>query len=200
MKKVQDHYFKQAKRDGYVARSAYKLEEINRKHGLLRSGQKVLDVGCCPGSWMQYTLKQIGERGRLLGVDLQPVTLALPQNAEVVQADVFALDTSDEHWWQEPFDVILSDMAPKTSGVRAADADRSYALNQQVLWLAQQHLKQGGSLLVKAFQGAPFEKLRADFRRMFMNVKTCKPKSSRNESVEIFLLGEKMRAVDEEAD
>ena len=109
---------------------------------------------------------------------------------EVFQADIYKLDYNGA-WWENPFDVILSDMAPKTTGVRSADADRSYALNQHTLWLAEQHLSKGGCLLVKAFQGAPFQQLQQEFRQMFTEVKICKPKSSRSESVEIFLLGKK---------
>ena len=190
MKKVQDHYFHKARKDGYVARSAYKLEEIDQRHQLLKRGQKVLDLGCAPGSWLQYTSRQIGESGRLLGIDLQAVAISLPPQVEVLQADIYKLNRSGA-WWENPFDVILSDMAPKTTGVRSADADRSYALNQYALWLAEQHLSKGGCLLVKAFQGAPLQQLQQEFRQMFTEVKICKPKSSRSESVEVFLLGKK---------
>ena len=190
MKKVQDHYFHKARKDGYVARSAYKLEEIDQRQQLLKRGQKVLDLGCAPGSWLQYTSRQIGESGRLLGIDLQAVAISLPPQVEVLQADIYELNRSGA-WWENPFDVILSDMAPKTTGVRSADADRSYALNQYALWLAEQHLSKGGCLLVKAFQGAPLQQLQQEFRQMFTEVKICKPKSSRSESVEVFLLGKK---------
>ena len=190
MKKVQDHYFHKARKDGYVARSAYKLEEIDQRHQLLKRGQKVLDLGCAPGSWLQYTSRRIGESGRLLGIDLQAVAISLPPQVEALQADIYELNRSGA-WWESPFDVILSDMAPKTTGVRSADADRSYALNQHALWLAEQHLSKGGCLLVKAFQGAPFQQLQQEFRQMFTEVKICKPKSSRSESVEVFLLGKK---------
>ena len=190
MKKVQDHYFHKARKDGYVARSAYKLEEIDQRHQLLKRGQKVLDLGCAPGSWLQYTSSRIGESGRLLGIDLQAVAICLPPQVEVLQADIYELDRSGI-WWEKPFDVILSDMAPNTTGIRSADADRSYALNQHTLWLAEQHLSKGGCLLVKAFQGATFQQLQQEFRQMFTEVKICKPKSSRPESVEVFLLGKK---------
>ena len=190
MKKVQDHYFHRARKDGYVARSAYKLEEIDQRHQLLKRGQKVLDLGCAPGSWLQYTAKRIGESGRLLGIDLQAVVISLPPQVEVFQTDIYELDRSGA-WWENSFDIILSDMAPQTTGIRAVDADRSYALNQHALWLAEQHLIKGGYLLVKAFQGAPFQRLQQEFQQMFAEVKICKPKSSRSESVEVFLLGKK---------
>ncbi len=189
MKKIKDHYFHKAKRDGYVARSAYKLEEIDKKHRLLRKGNLVLDLGCSPGSWLQYAAGKVGEQGQVLGVDLQTVKLSLPKNVKVLQADIFKMKVKDLEMNGGMVDVILSDMAPKTTGIRDTDAQRSYALNQQVLELSGDLLRPHGTLLVKAFQGAPLEQLRREFSSSFAQVKLCKPKSSRSESVEIFLLG-----------
>ncbi len=189
MKKVQDHYFHQAKRQGYAARSAFKLEEIDRKHHLLRPGLRVLDLGCSPGSWMQYAAKRVGREGEVIGLDLKPVTAKLPEQARALEGDVFEYG-ADPEWLGGPVDVILSDMAPKTTGIRSVDADRSHALNLQVLALTDTSLRTGGNLLVKAFQGAPFEELKQAFRQRFQQVKVVKPKSSRQESVEIFLLGQ----------
>ena len=189
MKKIKDHYFHKAKSDGYVARSAYKLEEIDKKHRLLRKGNLVLDFGCSPGSWLQYAAGKVGEQGEVLGVDLQTVKLSLPKNVKVMQADIFEMTVKDLELHGGMVDVILSDMAPKTTGIRDTDAQRSYALNQQVLELSGDLLRPYGTLLVKAFQGAPLEHLRREFSSSFAQVKLCKPKSSRSESVEIFLLG-----------
>ena len=135
MKKIKDHYFHKAKQNGYVARSAYKLEEIDKKHRIIRKGNFVLDLGCSPGSWLQYTSRIVGEEGEVLGVDLQPVNHSLPAHVRVLQADIFELTAKDLEIGGGMVDVILSDMAPKTSGIRATDAQRSYALNQQVLQL-----------------------------------------------------------------
>ena len=189
MKKIKDHYFHKAKRNGYVARSAYKLEEIDKKHRIIRKGNLVLDLGCSPGSWLQYASRKVGEEGEVLGVDLKPVNHSLPAHVKVLQADIFELTAKDLEMSGGMVDVILSDMAPKTTGIRATDAQRSYALNQQVLQLAEELLRPQGMLLVKAFQGAPLDELRNAFRISFAKVKLCKPKSSRAESVEIFLLG-----------
>ena len=189
MKKIKDHYFHKAKRDGYVARSAYKLEEIDKKNRLLRKGNLVLDLGCSPGSWLQYAAGKVGEKGGVLGVDLQKVTLSLPKNVKVMQANIFEMTVKDLEINGGMVDVILSDMAPNTTGIRDTDAQRSFALNQQVLWLSGDLLRPQGALLVKAFQGAPLEKLRHEFSNSFSQVKLCKPKSSRSESTEIFLLG-----------
>ena len=189
MKKIKDHYFHKAKHDGYVARSAYKLEEIDKKYLLLRKGNLVLDLGCSPGSWLQYAAGKVGEQGQVMGVDLQTVKLSLPKNVKVLQADIFEMTVKDLEMNGGMIDVILSDMAPKTTGIRNTDAQRSYALNQKVLELSGDLLRPHGTLLVKAFQGAPLEQLRREFSSSFAQVKLCKPKSSRSESVEIFLLG-----------
>ena len=189
MKKIKDHYFHKAKRNGYVARSAYKLEEIDKKHRIIRKGNLVLDLGCSPGSWLQYASKKVGEEGEVLGVDLKPVNHSLPAHVKVLQADIFELTAKDLEMSGGMVDVILSDMAPKTTGIRATDAQRAYALNQQVLQLAEELLRTQGMLLVKAFQGAHLDNLRSAFKATFAKVKLCKPKSSRAESVEIFILG-----------
>ena len=189
MKKIKDHYFHKAKRNGYVARSAYKLEEIDKKHRIIRKGNLVLDLGCSPGSWLQYASRKVGEEGEVLGVDLKPVNHSLPAHVKVLQADIFELTAKDLEMSGGMVDVILSDMAPKTTGIRATDGQQSFALNQQVLQLAEELLKPQGMLLVKAFQGAPLDDLLSTFRDTFAKVKLCKPKSSRAESVEIFILG-----------
>ncbi len=189
MKKIKDYYFHKAKSDGYVARSVYKLEEIDKKHSLLNRGDHVLDLGCSPGSWLQYTAEKVGEKGQVLGVDLQGVKLSFPKNVKVLQADIFDIKVQDLEINGSMVDVILSDMAPKTTGIQDTDARRSFALNQKVLELSVRLLRSKGALLVKAFQGGPIEQLRREFSNSFAQVKLCKPKSSRSESVEIFLLG-----------
>ena len=133
--------------------------------------------------------EKVGEKGQVLGIDLQGVKLSLPKNVKVLQADIFDMKVQDLEINGSMIDVILSDMAPKTTGIRDADARRSYALNQKVLELSVSLLRSQGALLVKAFQGEPIVQLRREFSNSFAQVKLCKPKSSRSESVEIFLLG-----------
>ena len=189
MKKIKDFYFHQAKKDGYVARSAYKIEEIDKKNGIISSGNIVLDLGCSPGSWLQYASKKVGDSGQILGVDLRPVNISFPSNVKIIQADIFKLTNEELEIVGGQVDVILSDMAPKTSGIRTTDAHRSFELNKKVLTIANYILSHEGSLLLKAFQGMLLDELCAEFRKMFSKVKLCKPKSSRPESVEIFILG-----------
>ena len=189
MKKIKDYYFHKAKKDGYVARSAYKIEEIDKKNRIISSGNKVLDLGCSPGSWLQYVSRKVGSSGQVLGVDLEPVKISLPSHVIVIKGDIFKLTYEELKIKGGQADVILSDMAPKTSGIRTTDAHRSYELNKKVLNLANDALCPEGLLLLKAFQGILLDELSSEFRKMFANVKFCKPKSSRMESIEIFILG-----------
>ena len=191
MKRVKDHYFHKAKKEGYVARSAYKLQEIDQQQHLLKKGDRVLDLGCSPGSWLQYVARRVGSEGEVLGIDISPVNINLPVNVTVLQTDIY--DYQAEERFSQYFDIILSDMAPKTMGIRSVDAQRSFHLCEQALYVATQSLKSGGSLLVKAFQGEPFEELHREFKKQYQRVKICKPKSSRQESVEIFLLGQQKK-------
>ena len=189
MKKIKDYYFHKAKKDGYAARSVYKIEEIDKKYRIIRTGYKVLDLGCSPGSWLQYASRKVGNSGQVLGVDLQTIKISLPSHVKVIRADIFEVTDEDLKIKGGQADVILSDMAPKISGIRTTDEYRSFELNKKVLYLANNILCSEGPLLLKAFQGKLFDELRYEFKKMFAEVKLCKPKSSRSESVEIFILG-----------
>lgn len=193
MKKVKDHYFNKAKKQGFAARSVYKLEEIDQRHTLLKKNMQVLDLGSAPGSWLQYVASQIGPGGRVVGVDLNPVEITLPPQGRAITGDVFDLtpeqlgaELGEENW---QVDLILSDMAPKTTGIPSADAARSANLVWRTLELSSLFLKPGGDLLVKAFQGSAFNELRNAFKAQFEKMTVEKPKATRSESVEIFLLG-----------
>lgn len=190
MKKVQDHYFQRAKREGFAARSVYKLEELDRRYHLLAPGRRVLDLGCAPGSWLQYAAERVGPQGRVVGVDLQALALELPAQVRVIQGDVFELEPQALQADGAPFDLVLSDMAPRTTGIRQADAARSAHLVLRALELAGPLLRPGGTLLVKVFQGAELPALRAALRQVFARVSIAKPRASRSESVEVYLLGE----------
>src|SRR5271156_4838969 len=130
-----DYYFKQAKKENFAARSVFKLEEIDERFRILKEGQQVLDLGAAPGSWSQFSSKKVGPKGRVLGIDLQPIKLTLP-NAVFIAADLRDLkleETFKQHGISPPFDVVLSDMAPKTSGIRLNDQMRSLELSELAL-------------------------------------------------------------------
>ncbi|UCF01217.1 MAG: RlmE family RNA methyltransferase, partial [Deltaproteobacteria bacterium] len=115
----QDHYFHRAKKEGFIARSVYKLEEVDRRVRLLKPGQRVLDLGCHPGSWLQYCARVVGKRGLVVGVDTRKISVELPPHVKCIQADVFELSPADLHHFSKEFDVVLSDLAPATTGIRS---------------------------------------------------------------------------------
>lgn len=179
----QDRFGKQARLDGYPARSVYKLEEIDRRTQMLCKGQDVLDLGAAPGSWTLYAAEKVGPTGRVVSIDLQPIDIAVPDHVTLIEGDAREADL------EGPFDVVLSDMAPKTSGQRAADQYRSYELVMVALEAARAHLKPGGSFVAKIFQGAEFDDARTAFRETFEKVRIIRPKAVRDESYEVFLVG-----------
>lgn len=191
-----DYYFKKAKKENFVARSVYKLEEIDRRHRVFRSGQNVVDLGASPGSWSQYAHKRIGN-GRILGIDLQPVALGL-SNAVFIQADIEETDIEKllaEHGMGPKVDVVISDMAPKTTGIKSADQARSTALCEMALFVAQKILKPGGTFVVKFFHSGDFENYRKMLRASFSSVDALKPKGTRQESKEIFFIAQGFKPV-----
>lgn len=187
-RRPQDHFGHKAKREGYPARSVYKLQEIDRRTQLLRRGQRVLDLGAAPGSWTLYAAEKVGREGKVLGVDLNDARIALPPQASFRALDVFAVDLIAE-LGNDSFEVVLSDMAPHTSGQRHRDQFRSYELYARALEIARAVLVPGGSFVGKIFQGPELEAARAATKEAFASVRTLKPEASRSESFEIFLAG-----------
>ncbi len=234
-----DHYTQRAKREGYAARSVYKLEWLHKRHTLLRKGMRVLDLGCAPGAWTRYIQQKIGQKGMVLGIDQQ----SKPANWQgwpywqlnVLEApleDVCAVllgqktpgqTSRDAHetsfqaestgllvkprieqvpvkvplnplfYWKHQrvgaFDLLCSDMAPRTTGTPSADAAKSHQLTLSVLAWAKPLLKKGGSMVVKVFQGAGIAHVRQDMNAMFDKVYAQRPPATRSASVEAFFVG-----------
>ena len=191
MKTVQDYYFNKAKSEKHVARSIYKLKEIQNKFRILKNGQRVLDLGASPGSWLQYVSKVVGSKGFVLGIDLKKLEINLPENVSFLQANLNEIDPKRILQHSKRFDVIISDMAPKTTGIKHMDAERSCQLSLLALDFAKKYLSSAGSLVVKVFQGNSVGLLRNEIKKEFKKINTFKPKSSRNESVETFIIGRK---------
>ena len=189
-KQWQDHYTRQAKKENFPARSVYKLEEIQQKHRLIKKGHKILDLGCSPGSWLLYAAKLTGDRGRVVGIDLKPVKGQVPAHAQIITADVFDLDPDS---LGNNFHVVLSDMAPATTGQKDVDAARSYNLCEAALGISQKVLLPGGSLVCKMFQGPDFNTFTDAVKADFKELKVFKPRSSRKASREIFIIGKGKR-------
>lgn len=186
-----DHYFRKAKQENFAARSVFKLEEIDKKFKLFKPGQIVLDLGASPGSWSQYASKAVGEKGRVLGVDLSPVTVKL-KNAVFIQADLRDLNLEEifkEHGFEPPFNLVLSDMAPKTTGIRMTDQARSMELCELALDVARRFLKKDGHFVCKLFHSDDFTKLRDEIKKSFNRFEAVRPDSVRKISKEIFLVG-----------
>ncbi len=177
-----------ARQEGFPARSVYKLDEIDRRCQLLRPGLRVLDLGAAPGSWTLKAAQRVGPNGRVVALDLNPLRVPVPPQVTAMECDLFATPVADLAALG-PFDLVLSDLAPHTSGIKDADAYRSVELVEQVLVIADACLVEGGSLVAKVFQGVGFEDLREAVRQRFRTVRLLKPEASRKESVEIYLVG-----------
>jgi len=191
MKTYRDHYFLKAKRENYPARSVYKLKEMDARFRLLRSGMKVLDLGAAPGSWSLYAAERIGSSGLVLACDLQDTETVFPSNVTFLRENVFERSPDFEKLLDStgPFDLIMSDMAPRTTGTRFTDQARSLELCLEAVQVADRWLKKGGSFIAKIFMGPDFQVLAQALRARYSTVKTFKPNSSRAESKEIFEIG-----------
>ena len=191
MKQYRDHFFLKAKQENYPARSVYKLKELDNKFKLFRRGMKVLDLGAAPGSWSLGASEKIGPQGLVLACDLQETQTAFPANVTFMQEDVFQRSTAFEEALQRlgPFHVVMSDMAPRTTGTKFTDQARSLELCVEALAVAEQWLMPGGSFVVKIFMGPDIQELLVPMRKRFTAVKSFKPKSSRAESKETFFVG-----------
>lgn len=187
-----DRFTKAAKERGFPARSVFKLEEIDRRVRLFRQGQRVLDLGAAPGSWSLYAAQKIGGRGHLLAVDLQPLGTALPPHAEFVQGDALSLENQELARFA-PYDVVISDMAPSTTGMREADQARSFELFMRALDVASALLSPGGSFVGKIFMGPDFPSAKKRLKELFAEERTIRPEGTRTTSYEIFLIGKGKR-------
>jgi len=186
-----DHYWKKAKAEGYRSRAAYKLLEIQRRHRILRGGNRGLDLGCAPGGWLQVIAPEVGPSGRVVGVDRLTVRpLPFPW-VEILRGDL--LDPSFRDTLQASLEgkvhVVTSDMAPDTTGIGFQDHVRSCALVREALEIARRSLVPGGVFLAKVFQGEESQGLKAEAGLFFSSIRWVVPVSSRKESSEVYLLG-----------
>ncbi len=187
MKEIKDHYFFKAKREGYPARSVYKLIEAQERFMFMKPGQCILDLGAAPGSWTKYASRVVGKGGTVIAIDLHRLKVSGP-NILFHKDDIFETDIGGKFKDFLPFDVILSDMAPKTTGRKDLDHYRSIELARAGLEICSRYLSRNGTYYCKAFDGEDFPALRKEAQTLFKSVRIFKPKSSRAESVEKFLL------------
>ena len=190
MKEYQDYFFKKAKKEGVLSRAYYKLEEIDKKHRLFRPGMKVLDLGCAPGSWLQYAARHVGVSGLVVGVDKTKLTETFSKQARFLAGDIFLLDPLELLKMAEgPFDLVLSDAAPSTTGERFVDQQNSLRLARRAFEIALAVLAPGGHLVLKIFQGEDTKELQKICKTSFEFLHIEKPQSSRKESFEVYFVG-----------
>ena len=185
----EDHFTRRARDEKWLARSVYKIEEIDRKYKLIKKGQRILDLGCYPGSWSQYSTGKVGPQGEVVGIDLKrPDRFASP-NFRFIEADVLNLDFEGLKKEISPRNVVISDLAPQTSGVHIVDTSRSMELAKGALVIALALLQKGGHFLCKVFEGEEIKVLRIELSRHFEEARTVRPAAVRKASREVYLLG-----------
>ncbi|MFO8111363.1 MAG: RlmE family RNA methyltransferase [Desulfosalsimonadaceae bacterium] len=184
-----DHYAKKAKKDNYPARSVYKLEEIQKKFKVIRPKDRVLDLGCAPGSWLKYAAGIAGPGGSVVGLDLKDIGGGYPDNVSFYQCDILEMDAAVREAVGDGYNVVLSDMAPSTTGIRSVDAARSFVLCEAALEIAGEVLDPGGHFVAKIFQGDDFEAFVAAVKQQYKTRKIFKPQSCRKDSKEIYVIG-----------
>jgi 23S rRNA (uridine2552-2'-O)-methyltransferase len=187
---VKDTFYKKAKKEGYRARSAYKLEEINERFRLIKKGDRVLDLGAAPGSWVQVESALVGPGGRVAGLDILPIEPVAAPNVLLMQADIREIDVGVliREAGVAAFDVVTCDIAPNLSGIREVDDARVVELYRAVLRVVREALRPGGSFLIKLFASSEFGDMTKELKPMFARVTVFKPKSSRAVSAEMYVV------------
>jgi 23S rRNA (uridine2552-2'-O)-methyltransferase len=187
----QDFYYRKAKAQGLRARSAFKIEEIVRRHRFLAAGQAVLDLGAAPGGFLQVLAEAVGERGVAVGVDLEPIRNLGKKWVKTAVVDLLAPDALDRirALHPGPFDLVTSDMAPKTIGVKVTDEARSLELCRMALGVAAATLKLGGGFVVKVLMGGDFPLFRKEVAARFETVHVVRPEATREHSYEVYVVG-----------
>jgi 23S rRNA (uridine2552-2'-O)-methyltransferase len=184
-----DIYTTRARKEGFPARSVYKLEEIQKTFRILKRGDRVLDLGCSPGSWLLFASRTVGDEGLVVGVDITPVSVQLPSNVRWVAHDALAWSASLLEAVGGPFEAVLSDMAPSSTGSKFVDAHRSLELSQSALAVASHVLVHGGAFVCKIFHGPDFKSFSDQAKPLFRKVAHVRPKSTRKASREIYVVG-----------
>jgi len=189
--KVKDHYFKKAKKENFLARSVYKLEEIDQKYKVLNRGNRVVDLGYHPGSWTQYASTRVGEDGIVVGIDIKPINkkLTTHRNVKLFEKSIFDIERPQDLEEEDLFDVVISDMAPNTTGIRSVDQDRSLNLVEMVFHILPVFLKPRGNFVIKVFDSHQAQVFLKEQKNLFAEYNFLKPKSTRSVSKEFFVIG-----------
>jgi 23S rRNA (uridine2552-2'-O)-methyltransferase len=188
-KRTKDFFYKQAKEEGVVARSFFKIEDLDQKYRLIKPKMHIMDVGAAPGSWIQYLLRKTGEEGFIFAIDLNPLTISVPDNVVFEQKNLFDITPEEIHEQYGMFDLIISDVAPRTTGSDFVDQTKSYDLVEHVRYIAIKVLKKNCNMICKMYQSGDTKKFVEDMKNVFSKVEIQKPDSSRKKSREIFIIG-----------
>ena len=191
-----DHYFKKAKQEGLRARSAFKVDEILKRYPFLKKGATVLDLGAAPGGFLQILADAVGPNGRVIGVDIVAIRPFSQPFVKTAVLDVLAddFDAKLSALYDGPYDAVISDMAPKTSGIRTTDEARSLRLARKALELAVTRGRPGSAFVAKLFMGGEFEEFRDEVRASFEEVKLVRPEATRGASMEVYVVGLRRKA------
>jgi 23S rRNA (uridine2552-2'-O)-methyltransferase len=190
-----DTFYKKAKQEGFRSRAAYKLQELHREFRIFKPGSRVVDLGSWPGGWVQVAANLVGNNGQVIGIDLVVLDPLTSPNVTLVQGD--ATDPAQQEkilsLLAGPADIVLSDMAPKLSGIRETDDARAMELCRTALTCARKLLRPGGGLLLKVFMGAEYKPFLAELRAAFATVKSTRPEATRKGSAETYVWATGMR-------
>jgi len=186
-----EFYTTLAKKERYPARSVYKLKEIDEKYGLIKKGNRVLDLGCAPGSWLLYISQEVGKQGKVVGVDIEEIKIPPKDNIVFIKKSIFDLEKSDLDYLdlKDKFEVVVSDLSPKTSGVKLLDSGKSFELAEKSFEVAKSVLLPGGNFVCKIFQSELSEELFKKVKNSFDFAKRIKPKAVIKKSSEIYIIG-----------
>ena len=184
-----DYYARRARDEKWLARSIYKLQEIDIKFKLINKGDRLLDLGCYPGSWSQYGLKKVGPKGEVAGNDLVRPDRLLSPNFRFIKGDVISLDIEWLVREVGPRDVVMSDLAPQTTGIRSTDASRSISLSRRAAEIALSVLKKNGNFVCKILEGEDLKAFQTEISGHFRQVRLFRPKATRKRSSEVYLVG-----------
>jgi 23S rRNA (uridine2552-2'-O)-methyltransferase len=192
MRRSEDYFSRRARQQGFAARSIFKLQEMQERFRLIRQGARILDLGAAPGSWSQFCLEQLNGRGRVVAIDLNEPSFRPPEGEaefRFLQGDLFSAEIERQAAELGPYDLVLSDAAPHTSGSSLVDTQASLQLAVRAFQLACACLRPGGNLVLKVFQGGEEGTLLARIRAGFARARVFKPGASRSESREVYFLG-----------
>jgi 23S rRNA (uridine2552-2'-O)-methyltransferase len=194
--KPHDRYFKKAKQEGYRSRAAYKLIELQQRFQIMKPGDTVIDLGAAPGGWLQVAANIVGTAGKVLGVDLQAIEPFRAANIVLLQGDITSTDLQQRarDLLGRPVDAVLSDLAPRLSGIRDADAARCLELNRTALLVATRFLRPGGALLVKSFVNAELQTFTLELKQYFASVQRTRPEATRQGSSELYFFARGFRS------